>query len=131
MANFNLLGSSPAGFIAGGVIPVNTVVMLHSTEGQVVVTTGITSPALGVAMNSAVAGGHVKVQQFGVAKVTAKAALSLGAQVMTVSTGGGLITTAAGATAKSIGVALQAALADGDVIEVQLAIPPVFGPANS
>ena len=131
MANFNLLGSSPAGFIAGGTIPLNTVVMLHSVEGQVVVTTGITSPALGVAMNSAVAGGHVKVQQFGVGKLTAKAAISLGAQVMPVGSGGGLIATAAGATAKSIGVALQAALADGDVIEVQLAIPPVFGPANS
>ena len=62
MANFNLLGSSPQGFIAGGTIPVNTLVKLDSTAGQVVVTTAITSLAIGAAMNSAVAGGLVQVQ---------------------------------------------------------------------
>ena len=131
MAQFNLLGSSPAGFIAGGVIPVNTLVMLDSTAGQVVVTTGITSLAIGAAMNSAVAGGLVQVQQYGIAKLTAKSAITLGDQVMPVGSGGGLIDNSAGATAKSIGVAMTAALADGDVIEVMLAIPPVFGPANA
>ena len=131
MANFNLLGSSPAGFVAGGVIPVNTLVMLHSTEGQVVVTTGITSLAVGAAMNSAVAGGTVQVQTYGIAKLTAKSAIALGDQVMPVGSGGGLIDNAAGATAKSIGVALEAALADGDVIAVMLNVPAVFGPANS
>ena len=131
MANFNLLGSSPAGFVAGGVIPVNTLVMLHSTEGQVVVTTGITSLAVGAAMNSAVAGGLVQVQTYGIAKLTAKSAIALGDQVMPVGSGGGLIDNAAGATAKSIGVALEAALADGDVIAVMLNVPAVFGPANS
>ena len=131
MANYNLLGSSPAGFVAGGTIPVNTLVMLDSTAGQVVVTTAITSLAVGAAMNSAVSGGTVSVQQYGIAKLTAKSAIALGDQVMPVGTGGGLIDNAAGATAKSIGVALEAALAEGDVIAVMLAIPPVFGPANS
>lgn len=131
MANYNLLGTSPAGFVAGGTIAKNVLVKLHSVEGQVVVTTAITDSPLGASMNSAVANGTIAVQQFGVVKLTAKAAISLGAQVMPDGAGAGLIATAAGATAKSIGVALQAALAENDVIEVQLLVPAVNGPANS
>jgi hypothetical protein len=131
MANFNLLGTSPQGFVAGGTIANNVLVKLHSTEGQVVVTTAITDSPLGASMNSAVANGLISVQQFGKVKLTAKAAISLGAQVMPDAGGGGLIATAAGATAKSIGIALQAALAENDIIEVQLLVPAVNGPANS
>ena len=131
MANSNLLGVSPQGFIAGGTIANNVLVMLHSTAGQVVVTTGITSLPIGASLNSAVANGTIAVQQFGKAKLTAGAAISLGAQLMPAAAGGGLVETAAGATAKSIGVALEAAGASGDIIEVQLAVPAVFGPANS
>lgn len=131
MAESNFLGVSPQSFVAGGVVPINVLVMLHSVEGQVVVTTGITSLGLGAATISAASGGLVSVQQFGKAKLTAGAAISLGAQLMPAAAGGGLVETAAGATAKSIGVALQAAGASGDVIEVLLAVPPVFGPVNA
>ena len=131
MANSNLLGTSPAGFVAGGTIANNVLVKLHSVEGQVVVTAAITDSPLGASLNSAVANGTISVQQFGKVKLTAKAAISLGAQVMPDGGGAGLISTAAGATAKSIGIALQAALAENDVIEVQLLVPAVNGPANS
>jgi hypothetical protein len=131
MADSNLLGVSPQSFIAGGVVPINVLVMLDSTANQVVVTTGITSVAFGASLVSAASGGLVAVQQFGKAKLTATGAISLGAQVMPAAAGGGLIDTAAGATAVSIGIALQAAGASGDVIEVQLAVPPVKGPANA
>lgn len=131
MAQSNVLGFSPTGWVAGGTIPVNTMVKLHSVEGQVVVTTAITSVPFGVAMTSAVSGGTLKVQQHGVAKVTASGVIALGAQVVASANGKVETFTGVGATAISAGVALTAAAADGDVIEVMLATPVVFGPANT
>lgn len=131
MANSNQLGVSPAGYIAGGTIAQYRLVKLDSTAGQVIATAAITDVAVGGSLTSASSAGTVGVQMFGKVKLTAAAAISLGAQVMPDSGGGGKIATAAGATAKSCGVALEAAGADGDIIEVLLAAPPVNGPANS
>lgn len=131
MANFNLLGVSPQSFIAGGTIGANRLVKADSTAGQCVATSAITDAAIGVATIPASAGDLVPVQQFGKAKVVASDAISVGAQVMPTAAGDGKCVTAAGATAKSIGIALTAAGADGDVIEVQLGVPAINGPANS
>lgn len=131
MANSNSQGVEAIGFVAGGTIGVNRLVKLDSTAGQVVVTSAITDVAIGTALNSASSGELVAVQPFGRAKAVASDAISLGAQLMPTASGSGKVVTAAGATALSCGIALQAAGADGDVIEILLAVPNVNGPANS
>lgn len=131
MAQSNMQGVSPSGFIAGGTISQYRLVKLDSTQGQVIATAAITDVAVGGSLASAVSGGTVPVQPYGKVKLTAAAAISLGAQVMPDSGGGGKIATAAGATAVSVGLALEAAGADGDIIEVLLTAPNVKGPANS
>jgi hypothetical protein len=83
-------------------------------------------------MTSAASGGTVHLQTFGKVKVVASDVIALGAQVMPTHAGGGKVVTAAGATAKSVGVALTASGADGDIIEVLLhGGPNVNGVANS
>lgn len=132
MATFNTLGVSPQSFIAGAAVSQYRLVKLDSTEGQVVVTSAITDVALGASMEAATAAGQlIPVQQFGKVKLTASGPISLGDQLMPTGSGSGKVVTASGATAKSIGIALQAAGADGDIIEVQLAPLNVNGPANS
>ena len=130
MSDYNFLGVSPQSFIAGGTIGANRLVVL-SAANTVTATSAITNVALGVALIDATTGGLVPVQQFGKAKVVASDAILVGAQVMPTASGSGKCVTAAGATARSIGVALTAAGGDGDVIEVQLSVPPTSGPANS
>ena len=132
MALYNNQNVAPLSFVAGAAISQYRAVKLDSTEGRVVASAAIADLTIGASMNSAAAlGDLVTVQNFGKVKLTASAAISLGDQVMVTAAGAGKISTASGATAKSIGVALQAAGADGDVIEVQLAAPNVNGPANS
>lgn len=132
MANSNMLGVSPAGYIAGAAVSQYRLVKLDSTAGQCIHTTAITDVALGATLQSASAAGvPVPVQQFGKVKLTAVTTIALGAQVMPDSGGAGKIATAAGATAKSCGIALEAAGADGDIIEVLLVAPAVNGPANT
>ena len=131
MAQSNLLGFSKQGFLAGAAIAKNVMVKLDTTAGQVIVTTAITEVPFGVTLTSTSAAGQtIEIQSHGIAKVTASGAIALGAQVVA-STDGKIETfTGIGATAFSCGVALTAALLDGDVIEVQLATPPVSGPTN-
>lgn len=132
MADFNFLGVSPINFKAGAAIGINRLVKLDTTTNQVVVTSAITDLAIGVALEAATAvGDNVPVQIFGKAKVVASAAVTLGDQLMPTAAASGKVSTAAGATAKSIGVALQAAGADGDVIECLLSTPNVNGVANA
>lgn len=130
MANFNLQGSTPLGMIANTTVAQYAAVKQHSVEGEVVVTTAITDAPIGIALIAGTAGSLLPIQQRGRAKCIAGAAISLGAQVMCAAAGGGKVETAAGATAYSIGRALQAAGADGDIIEVDLMISGA-GPANS
>lgn len=132
MATSNNQNVSPLGFVAGAAISQYRLVKLDTTEGRVIATTAITDVAQGASMNSAAAlGDLVAVQNFGKVKLTASAAITLGDQVMPTASGAGKISTSSGATARTIGIALQAAGADGDVIEVQLVAPIGNGAANS
>ena len=60
----------------------------------------------------------------------AQEAISAGAEIMPDGAGGGKAAPAAGATAISCGIALEASAADDEVIEVLLR-PMVKAPANS
>lgn len=131
MALYNTQNIAPLSFTAGGTIAQYRLVKLDSTEGRVVATSGITDLAVGASMESATTGGLVSVQNAGKVKLTASAVVTLGDQLMATASGAGKVSTASGATAKSIGVALQAAGGDGDIIEVQLFAPNVNGPANT
>lgn len=131
MSHTNLAGISPLPLVAGGAILQHRLVAL-SAANTVTATSAITDLAIGVSTAAAAAAGdQVPVQFGGVARITASAAISAGAQVMPTASGAGKCVTAAGATAKSVGVALEAAAADGDVIAVLLATPNVNGIANS
>lgn len=116
--------------IAGGTIPRGALVKLHSTEGQVVVTTAITDAVAGVAINAASSGEVVEIQRSGVAIVLAGEAIALGAQIMPIGTGGGKAATASGATAVSCGLAETQVDADAQFVQVDL-IRSVKGPANT
>ena len=131
MAQSNQLGFSNTGWVAGAAIAKNVMVKLDTTAGQVIVTTAITEVAFGVTLTSTSAAGQtITVQQHGIAKVTASGIIALGAQVVASTDGKVETFTGIGATAISCGVALTAAGAAGDVIEVMLATPVVFGPTN-
>jgi hypothetical protein len=131
MSQYNLQGVSPVRAEAGGTIAQYRVVE-YGSGGTVTAANAIADCAYGVSLISAVSGDFLQLQQFGVAKVTASDAITAGAEVMITASGAGKVSTAAGATARSIGIALTAATADGDIIEVQLVgLPNVAGPANS
>lgn len=131
MANFNTRGVSRDSLKATSAVSQYRCVALDTTEGQVVATSAITDVVFGASMTSGSAGDQILIQRYGKAKLTASAAISIGAQVMPTASGSGKVMAAAGATAKSLGIALQAAGADGDIIEVELATPNVNGPANT
>jgi hypothetical protein len=131
MSTSNLLGSAPQSVLSGAAVGQYRLVTV-SAANTGIVTTAITDAPIGVSMTSAAAAGElVPLQTMGIAKIVASAAVAIGAQVMPTAAGAGKCATAAGATAKSIGIAMSAAGADGDVIEVLLALPAVNRPANS
>lgn len=105
---------------AGGAITRGCLLKLHSTEGEVVVTTAITDIVFGVALNTAASGEMVQVQRRGVAKVLIGEAVALGAAIMPIGAATGKAATAAGATAISCGVAESQGDADGQLIRVEL-----------
>lgn len=115
----NYAGAKPQTFKAGGAITANRAVKLDS-NGDVVVTTAITDKVVGIALETKASGEYVDVITVnGVKqKVTASAAVTIGDDVMPTASGSGKCSTAAGATAKSFGIALSAAAADGEIIEV-------------
>jgi hypothetical protein len=118
-------------FTAGGTIAINRVVVLDTTAGQVLAASAIAGVAIGVAIGPAVAGEGVAVQVNGIAKITASAAITLGAEVMATASGAGKVSTASGATARAIGVALETVANDGEVVSVLLRCPAVTGPATA
>ncbi len=115
MAEFNYQGVSPARMTLTG-----TVAQYRCVDQAGVVTDDEPDICMGVSLISGVSGDVIPIQQFGVAKITASAAISAGAEVMATASGSGKVSTLSGATSRGIGVALTAALADGDVIEVAL-----------
>jgi hypothetical protein len=104
-----------------------------AAAGQVVACSAITDVAIGVSITQATAAGErVQVQLRGIALVTCSAAVNYGVEVMPTGSGSGKCSTAAGATAKSFGVAIgTTTTADGELQKVLLACPNVNGPANS
>lgn len=126
MADFNYLGVALISIEAGATVTKGRMVKLSS--GKVIHTTAIADNAIGVATESVSSGDQCPVQLFGKAKVTASAAVTIDDPLMCTASGAGKVSTAAGATAVVVGVALQAAGADGDVIEALLACPAVDRP---
>jgi hypothetical protein len=104
--------------LADAAIAKNLVV--KNTSTGVDVSTAGTDKICGVSINTAAIGEQSAVQFTGTVKCTASAAISKGAWV-TATTGGKIVTTV---TDKNIvlGQAMEAATADGDLIEVQLGI---------
>ena len=132
MATSNLLGISPDSQVAGAAVTNARVVKQNSTTAeQVIHTAAITDAAVGVSLNTAATGELVAIQKLGRAKITAAAAISVGDEVSPNSADGGKIITSSGATARSIGIAREAAGADGDIIAVDLFTPALKGPPNA
>lgn len=122
MADYNMQGVAGLSLEAGGTIRRNRLITQDSA-GKAVEASAITNAILGVSLIDASSGQQVPIQTFGVAKVVASAAITLaagGRQVMATASGDGKCSTAAGATARTVGLALEAAGADGDVIKVLL-----------
>ena len=115
MAEYNYQNVSPARHTLTG-----TVGQFLCVDQAGLVTDDEPDITFGISLISGGSGDVIPVQQFGVAKITASAAISAGAEVMATASGAGKISTLSGATSRGIGVALTASLADGDVIEVQL-----------
>lgn len=132
MANLsNKLGVSPIGFKAGAAIRINRAVKLGATKNEVIEATAIGDVVIGIAEQAADAGDTVPVQMFGVAKaVVGAGGVALGAQMMPLAAGGGVLVTAAGAAARSCAIALEAGNA-GETVAVLLAAPNLNGPANA
>lgn len=135
MADTNDLGVSLMGFTAGGAIPVGMPVKMNGTTSRsVVVCDAIADLCVGIfegggsgTAGAAVAGDIIQVRQHGIAKCLAGATITINAPQMVEVTSGRIVDLS-GATAKFIGVALQAA-ADGDLFEVMLGhLPNSPGP---
>ncbi len=136
MADTNNLGVSQMGFTAGGAIPVGSPVKMDGTNSrQVVACDAIADLCVGIfegvggsgAGGAAALGDIISVRQHGIAKCLAGATITINAPQMIEVTSGRVVDLT-GATAKFIGVALQAA-ADGDLFEVLLGhLPNTPGP---
>lgn len=134
----NLRGTTPDSLKCSADVLANRAVKYgtrDATSGEftVVPCTAITDICIGSSMNSGESadGDRISIQTGGIALLVASDAVSAGAEVMVTAAGAGKVVTAAGATARSIGVALTASLADGEVIAVLLNVPNVKGMANA
>lgn len=114
--------------IAGGTITAGCAVMLHTTEGQVVVTDGNTAIAIGVALNTVSSGEVCKVQTAGIVPATVSAGIALGAEVMPGADG--KVATASGAV-RVMGIAETLTDTDGQKCQLRLCCPAVKALAQS
>lgn len=135
MAAGNLAGTSPIPMVAEADILQYRLVKLGTAGRSAIPSVAIADGTVGVTLTGVSSGDQVAIQIGGVAKVVAQAAVSVGAEVMAYATSTaadkGKCCTSSGATALSVGVAMTAAAADGDIIEVLLNTPAVKGAANS
>jgi|GEM_PF-2418548 len=129
MSSYNYQNVSPLQATAGGTIEAFRVV--EGTLASCTAANAIADLAIGVSLQSAASGDVISLQTHGIAKITASAAITAGDEVMVTASGSGKVSTSSGATARSVGVAMTAAAADGDIIEVLIQLPNVKGPANS
>ena len=105
--------------IADGDLTAGQVVYISGSM-KVKATTAATSAVLGVAMFDANSGEPVAVECEGLFKLTASAAITAGSQVE--SAAGGKVAAAGSSVTKVIGIALNAAAADGDPVFVKFSI---------
>lgn len=139
MADTNDFGVKQPSFTAGGAIAVGQPVKMNGTTAKSVVAcdaiadlcVGIYEGVGGSGSGGAAASGDIiSIRQHGQAKCLAGDTVTCNSEVMVEVTTGRVVN-AAGATARSIGVALEAAV-DGDLFEVMLAhLPNVKGPPNA
>ncbi len=129
-ATRNLESGNVATYVAGAAIPYGSCVMYDSTEGQVVVTTGVTVKCIGVAMTTAATGDLVEVQTSGVAPTLTSGICTVGVGVVPGASGKCVTEAAAGATAMSFGIAEQTTTADGTILRVRL-IPTMRSAPNT
>lgn len=95
------------------------IVKLDSTQNQVVLAAAATDKLLGVLLNAPVANQEARVHMnVGTTKVIAGAAIALGSYVTSDGSGKAIATTTD--KHKTLGIALEAAAADGDIIEVAM-----------
>ena len=94
--------------------------MYISGSMKVKATTAASKAVLGVAMFDAKSGEPVAVECEGLFKLTASAAITAGSQVE--SAAGGKVAAAGSSVTKVIGIALNAASADGDPVFVKFSI---------
>lgn len=127
----NFISSNVIEMEAEAAISPYRAVTYGAAAGQAVACGAITDPVLGVSLNQAAAGERVQIQTGGIARVTCSAAVAYKAQVMPGATG--KCATAAGATAKSFGVAMgTTTTADGEEQLVHLhGGPNVNGVVNT
>lgn len=117
---------------AEAAIVVRRLVKLGTAPGQVIHTAAITDVVVGVSLNSCDAGERVQIQTSGIAEVEVGESVAYLAQVMPIGTGAGKAATAAGATAKSCGLAAGVDAANsGETQKVWLSPINVNGPANT
>ena len=95
-------------------------VVYISGDMKVKATTAASKAVLGVAMFDAKSGEPVAVECEGLFKLTASAAITAGSQVE--SAAGGKVAAAGSSVTKVIGIALNAAAADGDTVFVKFSI---------
>lgn len=138
MADTNNYGVGQMGVVAGGAIPVGKPVKFNgTTKNSVVVCDAITDLCMGIyegvggtgTNGAAVANDNISIRQYGKAKCLAGATITANGEVMVEATSGDVVD-AAGSTARSIGIALEAA-ADGDFFEAFVKLPNLKGPPNS
>ena len=106
-ATRNLESGNVTTYVASGAIPYGSCVMYHSVEGQVIVTSGITSKCIGVAMSTAADGEQVEIQTSGVAPTLTSGICTVGVGVVPGASGKCVTEAGAGATALSFGIAEQ------------------------
>ena len=114
--NLNLVNKK---LVAGANLQKGQVVYI-SADMTVSPTTASSAAVLGVAMFDAKAGEPVAVECEGLMKLTASAAITAGSQVE--SAAGGKVAAAGSSVTKVIGIALNAASADGDPVFVKFSI---------
>lgn len=116
-------------YVAQGAIPARAIVKAGSADGTVAVATASTDAILGINERLAVADGdHVDIIHSGIAEVVAGGPIAYG-DIVTAGNAGVAVTAApaAGVNARVGGMALQSALAAGDIIDTLLTPTRVQG----
>jgi hypothetical protein len=121
-------------FVADAAIRGNRIVAFHATKQAGVEAAAATAVMLGVSSApGAKAGGVVDVTQLGLAEVVAGGNLARGARVTSDAEGRAVAVPAPAAQAVTVSVVgnVQAAAAEGDVVEIVVAPSAVYVPASA